>query len=74
MFRTVPLSIIKTFSLHTQQYVYVIQLYDMTYVYDIYLLLCVQWKPPDDGHKNCPKLVEIYFIINQQMHLHKITH
>jgi hypothetical protein len=23
-------------------------------------LLCVQWKTPDDGHKNCPKHVEFY--------------
>ena len=24
-------------------------------------LLCVQWKTPDDGQKNCPKHVEFYF-------------
>jgi len=24
-------------------------------------LLCVQWKSPDDGQKNCPKHVEFYF-------------
>ena len=24
------------------------------------LLLCVQWKTPDDGQKNCPKHVEFY--------------
>ena len=23
-------------------------------------LLCVQWKTPDDGHRNCPKHVEFY--------------
>jgi len=23
-------------------------------------LLCVQWKTPDDGHRNCPKRVEFY--------------
>jgi len=23
-------------------------------------LLCVQWKPPDDGQRNCPKHVEFY--------------
>jgi len=23
-------------------------------------LLCVQWKTPDDGQKNCPKHVEFY--------------
>ena len=25
-------------------------------------LLCVQWKTPDDGQRNCPKNVELYFI------------
>jgi hypothetical protein len=24
-------------------------------------LLCVQWKTPDDGHRNCPKHVEFHF-------------
>ena len=24
-------------------------------------LLCVQWKTPDDGQRNCPKHVEFYF-------------
>ena len=26
----------------------------------MYVLLCVQWKTPDDGQKNCPKHVEFY--------------
>jgi hypothetical protein len=26
-------------------------------------LLCVQWKTPDDGQRNCPKHVEFYFKI-----------
>ena len=25
-----------------------------------YLLLCVQWKTPNDGHRKCPKHVESY--------------
>ena len=29
-------------------------------LYDIYLLLCVQRKTPDDGQRNCPKHVEFY--------------
>jgi hypothetical protein len=29
-------------------------------LYDIYLLLCVQWKTPDDGQRNCPKPVEFH--------------
>ena len=27
---------------------------------NLYVLLCVQWKAPDDGHRNCPKHVEFY--------------
>jgi len=27
-------------------------------VSDIHLLMCVQWKTPDDGQRNCPKHVE----------------
>jgi hypothetical protein len=27
------------------------------YLYDIYLLLCVQGKTPDEGQRNCPKHV-----------------
>ena len=29
-------------------------------LYDIYLLLCVQYYTPDDGQRNCPKHVEFY--------------
>jgi hypothetical protein len=29
-------------------------------LYDIYLLLCVQYYTPDDGKKTCPKHVEFY--------------
>jgi len=29
-------------------------------LYDIYLLLCVQYETPDDGQRNCPKHVEFY--------------
>ena len=46
MFRTVPLSIVKSFSLYTQQW--------------HIPLLCVQWKTPDDGQRNCPKHVEFH--------------
>jgi len=30
------------------------------YLYDIYLLLCIQYYTPDDGQKTCPKHVEFY--------------
>ena len=33
-------------------------------LYDIYLLLCVQFWTPDDGHRNCPKHEEFYSKIN----------
>jgi hypothetical protein len=29
-------------------------------LYDIYLLLCIQYKTPDDGQKTCPKHVEFH--------------
>ena len=29
-------------------------------LYDMYLLLCIQYYTPDDGQKNCPKPVEFY--------------
>ena len=49
MFRTVPLSIIGSFStVHTAN------------LYGIYLWLCVQCKTPDDGQRSCPKHVEFY--------------
>jgi hypothetical protein len=107
MFRTVPLSIIRTFSLYTQQWymsymsadIYHCCVYSdceqehlllhtscqqtfMTYTIvvctvivsrSIYScsqavsilvwhipMLCVQWKSPDDGQRNCPKPVEFH--------------
>jgi hypothetical protein len=70
MFRTVPLSIIRGFTLYTQQWY-------MSYRFCWQLasgivrklsakpvrhipLLCVQWKTPDGGQRNCPKHVEFY--------------
>jgi hypothetical protein len=79
MFRTVPLSIIRSFSPYTAM-VYVrvchtslltARMHDQDVpswsfsqavskpVWDI-PLLCVQWKPPDDGQRNCPKHVEFH--------------
>ena len=29
-------------------------------LYDIYVLLCIQYLTPDDGQKTCPKRVEFY--------------
>ena len=76
MFRTVPLSIIRSFSLYTQQwymsYRLCWQLASRIKMESILILLascqqtcmtyhcCVQWKTPDDGQRNCPKHVEFY--------------
>jgi len=84
MFRTVLLSIIRSFSLYTQQYIQVCwqlasriraehsdparKLSAKSWscsqavnkpVWHI-PLLCVQWKTPGDGQRNCPKHVEFY--------------
>ena len=74
MFWTVPLSIIRSFSLYTAM-VCVTQLASRIRmelapsrscsqavskpVWHI-PLLCAQWKTPDDGQRNCPKHVEFY--------------
>jgi len=49
MFRTVSLSIIRSLALYSQRN-----------LYDMYLLLCVQCKTPDEGEMNCPKHVEFH--------------
>ena len=49
MFRTVPLSIIRSLAQYTQHN-----------LYDLYLLLCTQYLILDDGQRNCPKHVEFY--------------
>jgi len=48
MFRTVPLSIIRSFSLYKQQWY-------MSYRFAVYTV-----KTPDDGQRNCLKHVEFY--------------
>jgi len=63
MFRRVPLPIIRSFSLYTQQNQDVpswscSQAVSKS-VWHI-PLLCVQWKTPDDGQRNCPKHVDFY--------------
>jgi len=54
MFQTVPLSIIRSFSLYTQQWY---MSYSLQAVWHIPLLR-VLWKTPDDGQRNCLKHVE----------------
>ena len=72
MFRTVPLSIIRSFSLYTQQwYMWACEQdqggspsWSCSRAVNKPVwhtpLLCVQWKTPDDGQRNCPKRVEFY--------------
>ena len=91
MFRTVHLSIISSFSLYTQQWYMSYRLragsvqswsYSQAVSKPVWHipLLCVQWKPADDGQRKCPKHVEfcsenkfeklvhlVGFIIEKQM-------
>jgi len=48
VFRTVPLSIIRSFSLYTQQW-------HVSYRFAVCTV-----KTPDDGQRNCPKYVDVY--------------
>ena len=70
MFQTVPLSIIRSFPLYTQKWY---MSYRFSYSVPSWScsqavckpvwhipLLCVQWKTPDDGQRNCPKHVEFH--------------
>jgi hypothetical protein len=71
MFRTVPLSIIRSFSLYTQQWYMSYRFADSLRAGWACLLavskpvwhiplLCVLWKTPDDGQRNSPKHVEFH--------------
>jgi len=78
MFRTVRLSITRSFLLYTQQWYMSYSFVDSFRaepgwnakadykpVWHILVpLLSVQWKTPDDGQTNCPKHVEFYDKIN----------
>jgi len=73
MFRTVSLSIIRSFSLYTQQWCMSYRFADSLQAGSSWTclqavgkpvrhtpLLCVQWKTPDDGQRNCSKHVEFH--------------
>jgi len=79
MFRTVPLSIIRSFSLYTQQWYMSYRFVDSLQAGSEWNavpfwsclqavnkpewhkpLLCVQWKTPDDGQRNCTKHAEYH--------------
>ena len=88
MFRTVPLSIIRSFSLYTQQRYVSYRFADslwagsgrnwssvliQSYIWHIQLL-CVQWKTPDDGQRKCPKHVELYSKIKFEKLVHLVAY
>ena len=75
MFRTVPLSIIRSFSLYTQQWYMSYRFADSLRAGSVpsrscsqavsksvwhIPLLCVKCKTPDDGQRNCPKHAQFY--------------
>jgi len=62
MFRTVPLSIIRSFSLYSQQWYKSYTFADKlsANLYDIYHCCVYSEKIPDDGQRSCPKHVEFY--------------
>jgi len=65
MFRTVPLSIIRNSLLYIQQWymsnMFAGSLRAVSKPVRHIPLLRLQWKPADDGQRNCPKHVELYF-------------
>ena len=79
MFWTVPLSIIRSLSLYTQQWYMSYRCANSLQAGSVWNwvpswscsqavskpvwhipLLCLQWKTPDDGQRNCPKHVEFH--------------
>ena len=74
MFRTVPLSIIRSFSLYTQKWYMPYRLLLQAVSKPVWHipLLCVQRKIPDDGQSNCPKHVEFYSKNNFEKLVHLV--
>ena len=63
MFRTVSLSVIRSFSLYTQQWYMSCRFSDSLLAsFSLYTHHCCVYseKTPDDGQRNCPKHVEFY--------------
>jgi len=62
MFWTVPLSIIRSFSLYTQQWYMSYRFADslQAQTCKTYTIAVCTWKTPNDGQWNCPKHVEFY--------------
>jgi len=78
VFRTVPLSIIKRFSLYTQQCICHTDLLtaceQQAVSKSVWHIpsLCVQWKTHDDGQRNCPKHAEFYSKNNFEKLVHLV--
>jgi hypothetical protein len=76
MFRTVPLSIIRSFALYTEQWYTSYRFADSLQAgsgWHILILLasCLQnFKTPDDGQRNCPKHVEFHSKIKMEKLVH----
>jgi len=60
MFRTGFLSVIRSLVLYSGIKILIPLASSLYNLYDIYLLLCIQYKTPDDGQKTCLKHVEFY--------------
>ena len=71
MFRAVPLSNIRSFSLYAQQWYTSYMFADSKHVRHI-TLLCVQWKTADDGQRNSPKHVKFHSKNKYQKLMHLI--
>jgi len=91
MFRKVPLSIIRSFSLYTQQWCVIQVCWQLASRISMELpvlswscsqavskpvwhipLLCVQWKTPDGGQRNCPKHAELHSKMNLRNLVHQV--
>jgi hypothetical protein len=77
MFQTVPLSIIRSYSLYTQQW-YVVPSWSCCCSKAVYKpvwhipLLSVQWITPDDGQRNCLKHVDFYSKSKSEKSVHLV--
>ena len=56
LFRRETLHVSDSFSVHHQEFFHCSHSNDICHT----CLLCIQWKTPDGGQKNCPKYVEFY--------------
>ena len=81
MFRTVPLSIIMSFSMYTQQWCVSYRFAELrpdparkltASLYDIYHCCVYSENIPDDGQRNCPKHVEFYSKNTSQKLVHLV--